>query len=370
MAQPATEIITVKVDSPSKPYPVLIGSGVRNRFSEQFKKYGRGRAFWVTDKNVADAWGDDLGGLCSKSAIDIIILPPGEYQKRLTTVERICQILLNMGAERGDTLIACGGGVVGDIVGFTAACYQRGVAFVQIPTTLLAMVDASVGGKTGVDLPEGKNLVGAFHQPQFVLIDTDFLSTLDEREFLSGYAEVVKTALVGDADLYEELTGFTTDNISRIDSGALCRIIERCVRFKGDVVVKDERESDLRRILNFGHTIGHALETAGEYTILKHGEAVFWGMSAAVDLSFATGRLSAGEADAIQEYLAGYLQKIPALKFRVDDLQALILSDKKVKDGKPNFVLLETVGKPVITNQIDSELLDQVLNQLKSRMDR
>ena len=267
---------TVKVALPERSYRVIIGSEVRRKFPEIFKREGKGRAFWVTDRNVADAWGAEIEALCEDSPSWIIILPPGEDQKTLSTVENLCRKFVSLGVERGDTLVACGGGVIGDIVGFTAASYLRGISYVQIPTTLLAMVDSSVGGKTGVDLPEGKNLVGAFHQPLFVLVDVDFLQTLPLREFRSGFAEVIKTAVIGDEELFAELKSNTKRCFNK-DAECLVRVVEACVAFKAEVVVGDEKEGDLRRILNFGHTIGHALEALGNYRSLKHGEAVFWG---------------------------------------------------------------------------------------------
>ncbi len=368
MAKSVKKEITVQVALPDKPYPVIIGSGVRSRFWQLFENYGKGRAFWVTDRNVADAWGEDLGGLCTESATDLIILPPGEDQKSMITVERICQMLLRMGAERGDTLVACGGGVVGDITGFAAACYMRGIAFVQIPTTLLAMVDASVGGKTGVDLPEGKNLVGAFHQPQFVLADVDFLSTLDPRELRSGFAEVVKTALIGDPVLYDKLKKGGYKPLFDGDPDLWSQIVEACVRFKSNIVMQDERESNLRRILNFGHTIGHALEAKGNYQHLKHGEAIYWGMHAALDLSVSAGVLDQAEHSEILRLLDLFLTDIPAMEFKVPEVLDIIAKDKKVKGGVPHFILLEGIGKPLISDKVEIEQLKQSLSRLHEKM--
>ena len=358
----------VEVALADNPYPVVIGSGVRRRFSEFYKRYGKGRAFWLSDRHVADAWGEDLGGLCTKSSTDMIILPPGEEQKQLITIQRICQLLLEMGAERADTLVACGGGVVGDIGGFTAAVYLRGIDYVQIPTTLLAMVDASVGGKTAVDLPEGKNLIGAFHQPRFVLADVDFLETLDERQFRAGYAEVVKTALIGDVDLYNALKGSLQERFRAKEPEAMAQVVEACVRFKADVVAKDEKESDLRRILNFGHTFAHALEAYGSYTELLHGEAVFWGISAAVDLSVATGHMLPDRAIEIREYLQPLLKDLPTIRFKPGDLVDYFYRDKKVRSGVPHFILLEDIGKPVITDAINTEQIKEALAGIQDKM--
>jgi 3-dehydroquinate synthase len=358
----------VQVALPDNPYPVVIGSGVRRRFSELFKKHARGRAFWVSDRHVADAWGEDLGGLCTKSSTDIIILPPGEQQKRMLTVERICQILLQMGAERSDTLVACGGGVVGDLTGFAAAVYLRGVEFVQVPTTLLAMVDASVGGKTAVDLPEGKNLIGAFHQPRFVLVDVAFLETLDERQFKAGYAEVVKTALIGDKNLYDALRGELQTRFLAREPDAMTQVIEACVRYKADVVARDEKESDLRRILNFGHTFAHALEAFGSYTELLHGEAVFWGISAAVDLSVATGCMQPDRAIEVREFMQPLLRDLPRLRLKPKELTDYLYRDKKVKNGKPHFVLLEDIGKPIVSDAVGEAQIEAAFAGIREKM--
>jgi 3-dehydroquinate synthase len=366
MKQP--EQRTVTLDLAERSYSILVGSEARHRFANLFQEHGRGRAFWVTDRNVAEAWGSQLGKLCGQSGDELTILPPGEDQKKLSTVDGLSSILVNMGVERGDTLVACGGGVVGDIVGFTAACYQRGISFVQMPTTLLAMVDASVGGKTGVDLPEGKNLVGAFHQPLFVVADVDFLETLNPREFRSGYAEVIKTALIGDVGLFDELKGDLQARVFDLEKGALIHIIEACVKYKASVVSQDERESDNRRVLNFGHTVGHALEALGEYSRLKHGEAIYWGVTAAVDLSVSMGLLHKDIAGEIHSVLEPHLAQIPALDFNDDGIFEYFSRDKKVSRGKPNFVLLEGIGQPVITDRVDSKQLEAVLYRLRERM--
>ncbi|MBU1652617.1 3-dehydroquinate synthase [bacterium] len=363
-----TNEIIVKL--PEENYPIVIGEGVRQRFSELFKKHGQGRAFWLSDKNIVAAWDENLGGLCSDSHTDIIVMPPGEEQKQIATIERVCQILVTMGAERGDTLVACGGGVVGDIGGFAASVYLRGIPCVQIPTTLLAMVDSSIGGKTGVDLPEGKNLIGSFHQPAFVLIDVEFLKTLNGRQFRSGFAEVVKTALIGDASLYRSIEQGADDRCFQRDAATLIETITACVKFKADIVAQDEKEAGLRRNLNFGHTIGHALEALGNYAALSHGEAVFWGMTVAVDLSVQHGSLNHEIGQTIHQLLERYLKVIPAIHFRPKEVMDLILNDKKTKAGKPHFVLLEDIGKPIVTDQISNVILSNALEHLKHRMKR
>ncbi len=317
------------------------------------------------DSHVARLWASDLQALAKTSPAEIIILPPGESRKRLSTIQALCRKLASLGVERGDTLIACGGGVIGDIVGFTAACYLRGIAFVQIPTTLLAMVDASVGGKTGVDLPEGKNLVGAFHQPRLVLVDTDFLTTLPRREFRSGLAEVVKTALLSSGANFAHLRA----NIEHgfINKRKFEQSLHACITFKSDIVSKDEKEAGLRQILNFGHTIGHALEALGGYRRLKHGEAVFWGISAAVDLSCITNFLSPATAAEIEAFLQPFLKTIPVLDFHPEQILDFLSHDKKVQGGTWRFVLLKNIGEPIITKDVSRGHLLLALKQLRLR---
>lgn len=363
------QLRTINVDLADRSYPVIIGSNARQRFARLFQEHGKGRAYWVTDRNVAEAWDSQLGKLCGKSGDELTILPPGEDQKNLTTIENLCRILVEMGVERGDTLVACGGGVVGDIVGFAAACYLRGISFVQMPTTLLAMVDASVGGKTGVDLPEGKNLVGAFHQPLFVLADVDFLDTLEPREFRAGFAEVIKTALIGDAGLFNDLKGDAHERCFDLDASALIPVIEACVTFKAEVVSKDEREGDQRRILNLGHTIGHALEVLGDYIHLKHGEAIFWGMCAAVDLSVSLNYLPEEKAREIFDVLEPHLWQIPDLHFDDEDVFEYFARDKKVSKGKSHFVLLKDIGESLITDNVTDKQIKTALQRLRERME-
>jgi 3-dehydroquinate synthase len=357
----------IKVALGDRSYPIQIGSGVRRQFADFFKKHGSGRAFWITDRNVARLWGQDLKPLWKNSPASPIILPAGENQKRLSVIENLCRKLSVAGVERGDTLIALGGGVIGDLVGFTAACYLRGIAFIQIPTTLLAMVDASVGGKTGVDLPEGKNLVGAFHQPRFVLADLDFLSTLPRRELVSGLAEVVKTALISDPALFR-LIEKNLDQLAALNPAPMARAIKGCVSFKAAVVAIDEREADLRRILNFGHTIGHALEALGGYNKLRHGEAVFWGMIAAVELSAGLSLLNRDTADRILALLNRFAPKLPVIDFQPAQVLAIISRDKKVRRGAVHFIMLGGIGRPIICDAVDSKSLRTVLVKLRESM--
>lgn len=358
----------VTVNLPEKYYPVFIGAGERNYFAECFRKYGRGRDFWITDRNIANLWGFQLESLCLHKGAQILVLPPGENQKKLKTVERLCRDLVKLGVERGDTLIACGGGVIGDIVGFTASCYLRGIAYYQMPTTLLAMVDASVGGKTGVDIPEGKNLIGAFHQPAAVIADVEFLDTLDQRELRSGFAEVLKAALIGDSALFDYIRSTTGELFPLKNKEKTIQWVESCIKYKAMIVSQDERESDARRLLNFGHTIGHALEVSGNYKLLKHGEAVYWGMLTAISLSVEIGLMKPKTAEKIYPVLSPLIREIPAIGFDNDEIYKIIQRDKKMKSGKPNFVLLKDISQPVITDQVTRRQIEAALRHLQGWM--
>jgi 3-dehydroquinate synthase len=324
-------------------------------FPEYFARTGCRLAFWVTDVHVVEHWKEQIETLRDPTT-ELMVLPPGEDQKRLSTVEDLCRRLVSMGAERGDAIVACGGGVIGDMVGLAAALYQRGIVFIQIPTTLLAMVDASVGGKTGVDLPEGKNLVGVFHQPAFVLADTEFLNTLPQRELHSGMAEVIKMALIGEPELFAHLVKISEHGYDIFENSSY--LIERCVNLKSLIVAQDEREKGRRAVLNFGHTIGHALEAWGGYQTLTHGEAVFWGMVAAIDLSRDLGLLDSAVADHIMTVIQPQLKPIPKLKFQSEQILELMARDKKTRSGRPEFVLLRGVGNAVIGQPLaESDIL-------------
>ena len=286
-----------------------------------------------------------------------VILPDGERYKCLEVMNRIFDALLEKQFDRRSTLIALGGGVVGDMTGFAAACYRRGVDFVQIPTALLAQVDSSVGGKTGVNHPLGKNMIGAFHQPNCVLIDTDTLRTLDDRELSAGLAEVIKYGLIRDLRFFEWLEANMAQLLGR-DPAALAHAIEQSCRNKAGVVSADERESGVRALLNLGHTFGHAIETGMGYGTWLHGEAVAVGMIMAADLSRRLGWLSEGEVHRIENLIsrAGLPTRGPA-KLATEQFITLMGQDKKVLNGRMNLVLLKTIGQAVVTDAFAPALL-------------
>jgi 3-dehydroquinate synthase len=301
--------------------------------------------FVISSPNVWRHWGRKLSAeIRGLRAKHILLIDDSERAKNLATVELLCRALSLAGANRGAVFVALGGGVLGDLAGFTAASYMRGVKLVQIPTTLVAQVDSSVGGKTGVNLPEGKNLVGAFYSPSAVIADFETLGTLPHREYRSGLYEVIKYAVIEDVELF----AFLERNILallRRDPVALARVIPWCIRSKAKIVERDERETGLREILNFGHTFGHALEAATGYRRFLHGEAIGWGMYAATMLGIATGRIRELEAARIIRLVAsvGPLPSMGAI--RGPRLEQIMSGDKKARAGQLRWVLPRGIGK-------------------------
>ena len=356
-AVPAPEI-TVELGARS--YGIHIGPGLVDRadlFVQPFLK--RQKTVIVTDKNVADLQLERLEAALGDASIDTtsIIVPAGERSKSFDVLADICEQLLRAGVERQDTIIAFGGGVVGDLVGFAAAILRRGIDFIQIPTTLLAQVDSSVGGKTGINTPSGKNLIGAFHQPVLVLADIDVLNTLPERELKAGYAEVAKYGLIGDADFYDWLE----QNAGALFDGDLAvrkKAIDTSCRAKADLVAKDEREAGARALLNLGHTFGHALEAATGYSDrLLHGEGVAVGTVLAFGLSERLGRCPEGTADRVAAHFAGHglparPSDIPGTLPGADELLRLMYQDKKTVAGKLVFILARAIGQAFIARDV------------------
>jgi 3-dehydroquinate synthase len=283
-----------------------------------------------------------------------------ETKKNVGTVELLCRKLTRAGADRKSLIVAVGGGVVGDVAGFVAASYLRGVALMHVPTTLVAQVDSSIGGKTGVNLPEGKNLVGAFYAPRLVVIDTNLLSSLPERQFRSGLAEVIKYGVIADAELFVYLEQ-NMERVLRRDVEALAYVIPRCVEIKAEVVSRDELESGLREILNFGHTFGHALESATKYRRYLHGEAVAWGMVAAALLGREMGITGADEVARVASLIRrmGKIPDWPRIAPKI--LIAAMLTDKKTRAGKLRFVLSGRIGEAHSSEEAPREVLERVM---------
>jgi 3-dehydroquinate synthase len=344
----------LQVRTPSGTYPVEIQVGIATRIASVIDALGAPRRrFVVSNPTVWNLHGDTFSGL---SAEDPILIPDGERHKQLATVGRIYDALIRSAADRATTIVAIGGGVVGDIAGFAAATYLRGVPVVQVPTTLLAQVDSAIGGKVGVNHAAGKNLIGAYHQPTAVVVDPEILATLPRREFRAGLYEVVKYGVIASRPLFDQVSTHLSPLFAR-DPSVLVPVIAECCRIKGDVVEKDERESGPRRALNFGHTLGHALEAVTKYRRFRHGEAVGYGMLAAASLAVARGAMPADDRDRLATLVA-QMGPLPS----VSDLSARQVveaagRDKKVIAGHLHFVLPMGIGATTTVTDVTMEEL-------------
>ena len=344
---------TLTVDLADRSYPIYIGADLLAQ-SGLYAPHIRGKQVCiVTNETIAPLYLAQLRRALQAYQVDEVILPDGEQYKNLDTLNLIFNTLLEKRHNRTTTLIALGGGVVGDMTGFAAASYQRGVDFIQIPTTLLSQVDSSVGGKTGVNHPLGKNMIGAFYQPRCVIADTSVLNTLPPRELSAGIAEVVKYGLIADTPFLLWLEQHM-DDLMRKDQVALAYAIQRSCQNKADVVASDEREGGIRATLNLGHTFGHAIETAMGYGEWLHGEAVAVGMLMAADLSKRLGWLTQVDVDRIEKLLvrAGLPVKAPQ-QVAEDDFLSLMAVDKKVLDGQLRLVLIKALGAAVVTSDFE-----------------
>jgi 3-dehydroquinate synthase len=352
---------TIEVALGERSYLIRIGTGLLDD-AAQWRDALRGRhVLVVTDAHVAPLYLDRVRAGLASHAHDSVVLPAGEASKTLTSAERIFDALARLGANRDGAIVALGGGVIGDLAGFAAACWMRGIDFVQMPTTLLAMVDSSVGGKTGVDIDAGKNLVGTFHQPRAVVADTATLATLPPREYAAGLAEVVKYGAIGDESFFAWLE-VNADALLAHDPGALAETIAFSCAYKAGVVARDERETGERALLNFGHTFGHALEVERGYGELLHGEAVAIGMIVAATLSARLGSAPAEDADRLARLLArfGLPTKLPAVS--ADALLARMRLDKKNLGGRIRLILWRGVGKAGIVPDVDEAAIREVLS--------
>ena len=353
---------TLNVDLGERSYPIFIGPGLLKETDRLRPHLGQGQAVIISNDTVAPLYLDQVKQTLGDSYGWEIILPDGETHKTLGTISQIYDRLMRAKADRQTTLVALGGGVIGDITGFAAATYQRGINFIQIPTTLLAQVDSSVGGKTGVNHPLGKNMVGAFYQPRCVLIDTEVLLTLPEREIKAGLAEVIKYGLINQPDFLSWLTNNAAD-ILALDAAKLTETIRICCQAKADIVAADEREAGMRALLNLGHTFGHAIETASGYGNLLHGETIAMGMVMAADLSRRLDLLSAEQAAKVRDILENdfSMPVIPPAQISAEDYLELMSSDKKAEQGKIRFILLEALGSAVLTGEVPPDLLKETL---------
>jgi 3-dehydroquinate synthase len=356
---------TISVTSSAGAYEVYCASAALARSASLIGKLGETTGlFVVSSPRVWRYWGraitSELGVGRGKRCI---LIDDAESAKRLANVEEITRKLVQAGADRQSTVVAVGGGVVGDVAGFAASAYLRGVRLVHIPTTLVAQIDSSIGGKTGVNLPEGKNLVGAFYPPKLIITDPEMLQTLPHRELRSGLYEVVKTGVIADSDLFEFLEK-KMPALLRRDREALAYVIDLCIRVKAYVVKEDERESGLRQILNYGHTLGHALEAATGYTRFLHGEAIGWGMIAATLLAVATDRLPDKDAGRILKLIASVGPLPPLGKITASQLRPIVAGDKKARGGRVLWVLPRRIGKTEWGADIPWQIVAKTFAQL------
>lgn len=348
---------TLHVDLGERSYPIFIGPKLLAS-SQLYAPYIKGKqVLIVSNETVAPLYLSQVKTALEGYQVETVILPDGEQFKTLTVLNEIFTTLLEKRFDRQCTLIALGGGVVGDMTGFAAAAYQRGVDFIQIPTTLLAQVDSSVGGKTGVNHELGKNMIGAFHQPNCVIADTSTLNTLDDRQLSAGIAEVIKYGLIRDIPFCEWLEANMDKMLAR-DDGVLTEAIERSCQNKADVVAADEKESGQRALLNLGHTFGHAIEAASGYGNWLHGEAVGTGMLMAADLSMRLGWISEADVQRVENLIdrAQLPTRAPA-KMDYDQFMHYMAVDKKVKNGRLRFVLFKAIGEAIVTDDYDDALL-------------
>jgi len=360
-------MINIPVDVKPRSYAAMIETGLLAKAGEILRDLlpAGSRLFVITVAPVRRKWGKRLMASLNGAGFDVKILDmsEGERYKRLATVEELSEKLSALGADRNAVVVAFGGGVAGDVAGFVASMYMRGVEFVQIPTTVLAQVDASVGGKTGVNLKAGKNLIGAFWQPRAVLIDPAVLSSLPEREYRAGLYEALKCGVIGNPDLFREFEQ-NRGAIAKRDPVTVEKLIAESVRLKAHVVSVDEKENGLRQVLNFGHTIGHALEAETNYRTLLHGEAVAWGMIAAARVAAGVGKLSENDALRIRD-ATREVGKLPKLEVRGKSILKRLQSDKKTRNGKVHFVLPTEIGKVEIVNDVPGEVVLSAVKEIQ-----
>lgn len=348
-----------RVETPSHCYDVVVERGAIGLAARHIPRKA-GKVFVVTTADVWKHQGETLAVGLAGVSYEILRLPGGEDQKRLAPVEALAEEMVRRGADRTSIVIAFGGGIVNDMGGFLAAIFMRGVPVIQVPTTLLAQVDAAVGGKTAVNLVSGKNLIGSFHPPLAVLIDPAALTSLPEREYRAGLFEILKAGVIREPELFSYLADHSAEVLARKPE-AVDRIIAESVRMKCEVVSTDEREGDLRRILNFGHTFGHALEAETRYTRFLHGEAVAWGMRAAVYLAEHSGHLSAEDTVEILDLIKRYGPIPPVTGIPAENLLARLVHDKKTIQGKVHFVLPVRIGEVTVVSGVDPKLVDDAI---------
>ena len=362
----------VPVAVPGRPYDVLIESGILQQAGVRLAELlgSRRRLFVVTTPPVRRHWGKRLMTSLTTAKLEakLFEMPDGEARKRLATLEQLAEQLARFGADRDAVILAFGGGVTGDVAGLLASLYMRGVDVGQIPTTVLAQVDASIGGKTGVNLTAGKNLLGTFHQPRVVLIDPDVLSTLPEREFRAGLYESLKCGIIGNAELFDRLEQIQAESLRR-DLQLLECVITESVRLKAKVVVADERETGLRQVLNFGHTVGHALEAQSRYRRYLHGEAIAWGMLAEISIAAAIGKCDAAQARRMSDAILAF-GSLPPVRAHGKEILKLLQHDKKNRQGKVHFALPRKIEEIEIVSDVPDKFVIEAVEELRGLKNR
>jgi len=352
----------LSIDLGERSYPIVIGHGLLADSAVVRARVRARDVMIVSNDTVAPLWMPRLRAVLGDRRIAECILPDGEAHKTLATMSAILDALVEQRMNRDCAVVALGGGVVGDLAGFAAACYQRGVDYVQVPTTLLAQVDSSVGGKTGVNHPGGKNLIGAFHQPVAVLSDTDTLTTLPDRELRAGIAEVIKYGLIREPAFFEWLEDHVGELLAR-DPAALAHAIHVSCACKADIVARDEREQGERALLNLGHTFGHAIETAAGYGSWLHGEAVATGMAMAAEMSRRLGWLDRASVDRLRALLGRAGLPVDPPRLGRDRALELMRMDKKVAAGQIRLVLLRSIGRATLTGDYPQAVLEALLDE-------
>jgi 3-dehydroquinate synthase len=362
---------TIKVDIAERPYNITIDQhllmGVGENIQQILKPGSRVAILVSKTVNKLYAQRVERSLITSGYKVDVKLVPSGEENKNLKTVSALYDELIEDSYDRSCAILALGGGIVGDVSGFVASSLYRGIPFIQVPTTLLSQVDSSVGGKVGVNHPQGKNFIGAFYQPKIVLIDPTVLKTLDPRELVCGYGEILKYGFIKDASLLDLCLNNKEEILQLKDIELVSEIIYRSVKIKAEIVAEDERESGLRMMLNFGHTVGHAIENSCGYGKYLHGEAVILGICAALKISKDVLGLDAEIANSAIKRLESIPLGHSLAKLDIDRAMSALSRDKKVRDGKVNFVLLENIASPVIVNNISSEKVRETLEWLKER---
>ena len=353
---------TLKVNLEDRSYPIYIGSDVSLDIKLFSKHISSNKIALITNEQIADLYLSEICQTLKEFDLKTLVLPEGETEKNLETVGKAVEFLSDNGIDRDSSIIAFGGGVIGDITGFVASSYMRGIKFLQVPTTLLAQVDSSVGGKTGVNINTGKNLIGSFYQPSAVIADTRYLNSLEPNRLSEGLAEVIKYGLIRDENFFKWLSK-NTNRILALEPEVMTHMIERCCQIKAEIVSEDEREGSIRAILNYGHTFGHAIESLTDYSVYTHGEAVSIGMVMAASMAERMGMLSQADKKDITNLLESVNLPTKKPDLNSNDFLESMKRDKKAQDGEIRLILLESIGSATISNDYPNEILMETISE-------